>query len=171
MPSQRKRRADRSTVFYNKSIVKMTTTAHRAMAQAIQAARRRLPNISADGIRIAVRGGPFQDILPDQVMTAIECLSILEPTKTGRVDSYRLKHVAEAWGSYHEMSGYVSNGALITAALAIELFVEPCGPPWSGSPNCMIGVSEKSVRRMIAVNAFIRNERRGLIDSGNRATI
>jgi hypothetical protein len=134
-----------------------------AIAKAMRNARRRFPNISADGICIAVRGALFQEIVPDQVMTAIGFLSMLAPTKTGRIDSYRLKHLAEAWGKHHEMSGYVSNGALITAALALDLSVEPCGPPWAASPNCMVGVSEKSVRLMIAVNAFIRNERGGLL--------
>jgi hypothetical protein len=149
----------------------MRRSEHSSIAEAIQNARRRFPSVSADGICMAVRGTAFQEIVPDQVMTAIEFLLMLAPTKTGRVDSYRLKHIAEAWGLHHEMSKYVSNGALIVAALALDLFVEPCGPPWAASPNCMVGVSEKSVRRMIGVNAFIQKERRGLIDSGNSAPI
>jgi hypothetical protein len=136
----------------------MTTTSDRAITKSIQNARRKFPNISADGIRIAVRGAPFQEIVPDQVATAIECLSMLEPTKIARIDSYRLKHLVEEWGRHHEACKYVSNGALIVAALALGLFVEPCGPPWAGSPNCLIGVTEKSLRRMIAVNAFLRRE-------------
>ena len=136
----------------------MPTTSDRAMTKSLQKARRRFPNLCADGIRIAVRGAPFQEIILEQVETAIACLSMLDPIKIGRVDSYRLKHVAEAWGLHHEMSKYVSNGALIVAALALGLTVEPCGPPWAGSPNCMIGVGEKSLRRMMAANDFARRE-------------
>ena len=145
----------------------MLFTLNDRLAQRIRDARRKFPHLSADGICIAVRGALFQEIMPDQVATAIEALSMLEPTKTGRVDSYRLKHCAEDWGKHHEMSGYVSNGALIVAALALDLAVEPCGPPWAGSPNCMIGVSEKSVRRMIAANDFARRENR-LVAADNR---
>jgi hypothetical protein len=94
------------------------------------------------------------------VVTAIEFLSQLDGTKTGRVDSYRLKHVGEDWGKRHDLAGYISNGALIVAALAIELVVEPCGPPWSDSPNVLIGVSEKSLKRLIFANDFVRRERR-----------
>jgi hypothetical protein len=134
------------------------TASDRAMAQAIRNARHWFPELSADGTRIAIRGAPLQEIQPDQVATAIEFLSMLAPTKTGRVDSYRLKHVAEDWGRHHELSRYVSNGALIVAALALDLVVEPCGPLWRASPNVMVGVLEKSVRRMIAGNDFARRE-------------
>ena len=140
----------------------MSVTSDRAAAQAIQDARLKFPKLSADGTCIAVRGAPFQEIVPDQVTTAMECLSQLDATKTGRVDSYRLKHVAEDWGRHHELARYVSNGALIVAALALGLVVEPCGPVWSTSPNMMIGVAEKSVRRMMASTAFIRRERRNV---------
>jgi hypothetical protein len=137
----------------------MLTTSTRAIAQALQEAKRRFPNISADGICIAVRGGPFQEIQLDQIATAIEFLAMLEPTKTGRVDSYRLKHAGENWGRRHDLCGYLSNGSVIVAAVALDLVVAPCGPAWSASPNCMIGVSAKSVRRMIAGNDFAKRER------------
>jgi hypothetical protein len=142
-----------------KALGKMTITSDRTAARAIQNAQYRFPTISADGTFIAIRGAPFQKIVREQVSTATEFLSMLAATETGRVDSYRLKHVAEDWGRHHEMCEYVSNGALIVAALALELAVTPCGPSWSTSPNCMIGVSEKSVRRMIVTNALIRRER------------
>jgi hypothetical protein len=148
----------------------MLTTSDRAISQALKDAQDRFPAISADGICIALRGGPFQEIRPDQVATAIEFLSMLEPTKTGRVDSYRLKHAGENWGRHHVLCGYVSNGATIVAAVALDLAVEPCGPPWRGSPNVMVGVSEKSVRRMIAGNDFARRER-GLIDRSASLTL
>jgi hypothetical protein len=137
----------------------MLTTSDRAIAQALLDAQRRFPNISADGVCIAFRGAQFQAILPDQIATAIEFLSMLARTKTGRTNSYALKHVCENWGRYHDLSGYVSNGATIVAAVALDLVVTPCGPPWRGSPNVMVGVSEKSVRRLIAANDFARRER------------
>jgi hypothetical protein len=41
---------------------------------------------------------------------------------------------------------------------ALGLVVEPCGPAWSTSPNVMIGVAEKSVRRMIAACAAAKRD-------------
>ena len=143
----------------------MATTASTLIGQRqIDAARRRFPRICAFGI-VPFRSGRLaesiaHDIKPGEIATAIECLSQLDPTKTGRVDSYRLKHLAEEWGRRNDQSGYVSNGALIVAALAIGLVVEPCGPAWAGSPNVLIGVSAKSVRRMIAANEFVRQEKK-----------
>ena len=48
---------------------------------------------------------------------------------------------------------------MIVAALALDLVIAPDGQPWRGSPNVMVGVSEKSVRRMVAGNDFARRER------------
>ena len=155
----------------------MSRTASAATALwGIDIARRRYPAICAHGIspfRIAghsarlswAKRGHFapvisHEISTDEVVTAIEFLSQLDGTKTGRVDSYRLKHVGEDWGKRHDLAGYISNGALIVAALAIELVVEPCGPPWSDSPNVLIGVSEKSLKRLIFANDFVQRERR-----------
>jgi hypothetical protein len=158
----------------------MARTASASKAQrAIDDARRKFPMICANGIfpfRIVghtdrlswAKRGHFAPVISheinaDEVVTAIEFLSQLDGTKTGRVDSYRLKHVGEDWGKRHDLAGYISNGALIVAALAIELVVEPCGPPWSDSPNVLIGVSEKSLKRLIFANDFVRRERRSKI--------
>jgi hypothetical protein len=153
----------------------MTATSSARTAQAIRDAQRKFPQLCAHGVfgfRIvghAARLAMAKHFAPTisapiamaEVETAIEFLAMLDPTKTGRVDSYKVKHVAEDWGRCHDLSGYVSNGAVIAAALALGLAVEPCGPPWAGSPNVMIGVSEKSLRRKMIGNDFMRRERRG----------
>ena len=148
----------------------MIDTSDRAAAQAIRDAQRRFPQISADGIVIGIRGSPFQEIVPEQVATAIEFLSMLAPTKTARMSSYQLKHVGEDWGKHHDGCWYLSNGALIVAALALDLAVEPCGPLWAASPNCLIGVSQKSVARVVMGNDFARRANR-LTMSGIRAIV
>jgi hypothetical protein len=156
-----------------------TTASIKRAQRQIDAARIRFPKICACGIfpfRIvghsnrlsAAKRGQFaeyisHEISPAEVATAVECLSQLDPTTTGRVSSYGLKHIAEDWGRRNDLSSYVSNGAVIVAALAIGLVVEPCGPPWAGSPNVLIGVTAKSLKRMIAANEFVRLERRGRI--------
>jgi hypothetical protein len=179
--TKRRRSAKATTLIPNTRFIrKMARTASATKAQrAIDDARRKFPMICANGIfpfRIVghtdrlswAKRGHFAPVISheinaDEVVTAMEFLSQLDGTKTGRVDSYRLKHVAEDWGKRHDLAGYISNGALIVAALAIELVVEPCGPPWSDSPNVLIGVSEKSLKRLIFANDFVRRERRSKI--------
>jgi hypothetical protein len=84
----------------------------------------------------------------DQVATALAFLRLCERTKTPRQGSYGLKHVAERWGEATDRAPYVSNGALIVAALALDLVVEPHG---YGSPNAIVGVARRSVDRLRAM--------------------
>jgi hypothetical protein len=54
-----------------------------------------------------------------QVGTAIEFL--LEVGLEPQTSSYAAKHAAERWGKANDMSPYVSNGAMIAAALYLGL--------------------------------------------------
>jgi hypothetical protein len=98
-------------------------------------ARRRFRRISADGIMLACRGAPYQEIIAEQVDRAMEFLATLAPTKSARACSYGLKHRAEKWAG-----AYISNGAMIVAAIALDLTVRSAGGDFEANPNCMIGV-------------------------------
>jgi hypothetical protein len=98
-------------------------------------ARRRFRKISADGIMLARRGAPYQEIISEQVARAMEFLTTLAPTKSARMCSYGLKHRAESWAGT-----YISNGALIVAAIALDLAVRSAGDDFEANPNCFVGV-------------------------------
>lgn len=89
----------------------------------------------------------------EEVATAIAFLrDACERTRTARRSSYSLKHDAERWGGERGMAAYLSNGALITAALHLGLRVEPWGgerPELLGhvSPNAGVGARPLSERR------------------------
>jgi hypothetical protein len=87
----------------------------------------------------------------NQVATAIAFLSMCEPTKTGRISSYSLKHAAERWGARNSLCSYITNGALITAALRLGLVVEEYRDCWPSSPNALIGVRQSDFRRLTEV--------------------
>jgi hypothetical protein len=78
-------------------------------------------------------------------------LARCERTKTGRYNSYSLKHVIE-----RAVSDYVSNGACIQAAVELGIRADPAfhGYGLFGAfrtrhpPNAWIGVSKRSVRRV-----------------------
>ena len=98
-------------------------------------------------------------------------LSMLTATKTGRVDSYLLKHASESWCQRRgEAVRYISNGAMITAAVALGLVTEACGPAWADNPNVLIGVSERSVRRIMMVDAVERRYRLRQADPWTQTT-
>jgi len=106
-----------------------------------------LMNISANGLEW--RYPPVVDWLPDTVQVTI-CRNFLrqcERTRTPRRGSYWLKHVVERW-----VDTYVSNGALIQAALDEGLVVVPHG---YGLPNAGIGVGVRSVRRVARLDKEI----------------
>ena len=71
--------------------------------------------------------------------------------------SYALKHSAERWGERNGLEGYVSNGALIAAALHLGFLVRPDDPrslsmQWLGKvrPNARIGLSRKGLKAVMA---------------------
>jgi hypothetical protein len=128
----------------------------RTAQEMIDAARRRFPRLSADGIMLARHGAIVQPIVPEQVEAALEFLSRLEATRTPRVSSYQLKHCCEDFGPRDGFSKYCSNGALITAALSLGLVVRSAGAWIERDPNCLIGVSLKSLRRIMVAGAIER---------------
>jgi hypothetical protein len=87
------------------------------------------------------------------IETALAFLGACDPTVTPRLSSYALKHWAENWGARSTGVSYVSNGALIAAALMADLVVQPCEPAsvtlkalGQVGPNAWIGVSQRSVQ-------------------------
>jgi hypothetical protein len=84
----------------------------------------------------------------DQIATAIAFLRQFRPTKTGRLNSYYLKHEAERWGGRNGMCYYVSNGALLMAALCLGLVIEEYPNCWPSSPNAKIGISKYDFKRL-----------------------
>lgn len=83
----------------------------------------------------------------EQIETAKAYLRLLKPTKRPVVSSYSLKHRAEHWGKDNGMEPYVSNGALIAAALLLGLAIKPTGI------NALIGVSQRSVKKLEKMEA------------------
>jgi hypothetical protein len=109
--------------------------------------REKFPRLCEYGLR-PPRGHLPTPPRADQVATAVAFLRLFRPTKTGRVDSYRLKHEAERWGAKNGMSAYVSNGALLLAAMCLDLVVEEYRSCWPSSPNAKIGVSGRDLKRL-----------------------
>ena len=76
----------------------------------------------------------------DEIAAAVAYLIQLRPTtKRPMYSSYSLKHRAESWGRYNGREPYVSNGALIAAAVRLQLPIFPHGI------NAEIGVSRSDV--------------------------
>jgi hypothetical protein len=106
----------------------------------------RFPRFGANGLYPGLRSEP-SPIQPDQVLTAMMFLRMFTPTKLTYYSSYFLKHAAENWGGKVGLCSYVSNGALILAALMLGLTVAPYDKEgWS--PNAGIGISKRDFRRI-----------------------
>lgn len=123
------------------------------------------PTLCAIGLGISNFHPPMRDALDqldrsraglrdarDEIETATRFLERCTLTVTGRIYSYGLKHTAESWGKWYAGVPYVSNGALIAAALMGGVVVEPCerasvslNALGSVCPNAWIGVSRRSV--------------------------
>ena len=82
-------------------------------------ARREFPGLCEYGVR-PPPGPPPTPVRADQVATAMEYLRQFRPITKGSYSSYHLKHLCENWGNKAGLSFYVSNGALITAALLLS---------------------------------------------------
>lgn len=121
------------------------TSAHIEVSSANSEPRCRFPRFGANGLHPGRRSKP-SPIQPDQVTTAMAFLRMFTPTKRAYYSSYYLKHAAENWGSQVGLSAYVSNGALILAALMLGLVVKPYHG-WL-NPNAAIGISKRDFRRI-----------------------
>lgn len=82
---------------------------------------------------------------PKQVATAIAFLRQCEPTKTLNTNSYSLKHKAERWGKRLGLESYLTNGALIVAAVYLGFSVRQ-----HDGPNASVGVSKQSITALEA---------------------
>jgi hypothetical protein len=118
-------------------------------ADALAFARRRYSGLSGDGVRVYYPGAKPQVIEPDQVETAMRFLKKLLKTKRASVGVGSLKHDCENWGREHGLCGYISRGALISAAVALNYPVSPHA----------IGVSKKDLSRLINEVRDLRRER------------
>jgi hypothetical protein len=74
-------------------------------------------------------------IVQEQVERAKSFLSKLTVTKRATVNSYELKHMAERGARY------ISNGAMIVAAIALGIPVRSAGGDFDRNPNALIYVS------------------------------
>lgn len=99
------------------------------------------------GVGDIVTGG----LSAKEIQTASAFLQQMTPINEWTFSSYHLKHVAEAYGKRYGLSGHVSNGALIAAAIALGFPVRPESWP---SLNAVCGVSILDLRAL----------KRGLID-------
>ncbi|WP_152033411.1 hypothetical protein [Bradyrhizobium sp. DOA9] len=109
-------------------------------------AYRRFPELCPYGLRHYRGNHPVEprSIRDDEVATAMAFLRRFHPTKKGTASSYWLKHEAENWGRKNGMSGYVSNGAMLIAALLLGFTVLPHRSP---SPNAQIGLSKRDIHK------------------------
>jgi hypothetical protein len=102
------------------------------------------PNLTMEGLETDTKHPGFalaRAQLPealDELVRALAWLRAAPKAKTPRHSSYILKHAAERWAH-----GYVSNGALITAALMLEI---PICEEYRGRPtlNPFIGIGVRS---------------------------
>jgi hypothetical protein len=115
---------------------------------AIQIAQERFPDLGWEGLypfptRAGTRHLKKATGAPDcaQVATAIAFLRLCSLAMRRGQGSYALKHQAEEWGMRNDMEHYVSNGALITAAIYLDFPVKRSGP---SSPNAVVGVDRQS---------------------------
>jgi hypothetical protein len=120
------------------------TSAARVSSQTSEP-RYRFPRFGANGLHPGRRNDP-SPIRPEEVATAMAFLQMLKPTQRAYVSSYTLKHAAENWGRKVGLCAYVSNGALILAALMLGLIVRPYDG-WL-NPNAAIGVSRADFGRI-----------------------
>lgn len=92
---------------------------------------------------------PFEptELTLADVATALAYIDRCVVLKTPKESSYFLKHCAENWGRKNGMSGYVSNGSFILAALHR-------GVPMKHYPhrslNCFLAISKRSINELRA---------------------
>jgi hypothetical protein len=117
---------------------------------AIEKAREQHPNLGWRGLypfavnRVGLRHLNKATDMPDaaQVATAIGFLRSCSPAVSRGQNSYALKHQAEDWGFRNGMEHYVSNGALIAAAIYLGFTVKRSSAV--NSPNAVVGVDRQS---------------------------
>jgi hypothetical protein len=106
------------------------------------------PLLCEYGLRPA-KGHLPTPVSENQVFTAVMFLSQFRPTKRGTYCSYFLKHAAERWGRKVGLCSYVSNGALIKAALRLGLVIDEYLSCFPTSPNAKIGISKRDFVKLV----------------------
>jgi hypothetical protein len=94
---------------------------HAEVAAALKKALAAYPNLTPNGFDETNR--PFAGDYPFsciEVATALAFLKQCQPAQRATYTSYELKHMAEDWGQANGLAGFVSNGALIVAAVALD---------------------------------------------------
>lgn len=114
--------------------------------EAVETAKSKEPSLTQNGLDGDHERHYFDDRSLQQVRTALIWLSQLEKTKNAaRYSSgysYGLKHQCESWGRENGLEPYVSNGALIAAAIFL-------GFPYKVDDlNAFIGISRRSLREV-----------------------
>lgn len=121
---------------------------------AATAATTRYPTLGPNGLR-ANDCTLHYDAGYMQIATALAFLRCCARTKRATTNSYWLKHTAERWGEGCGLSSYISNGALIAAAVYLDFTIQRCrssfGRPVLDSPNVFIGISNRSLRALRAL--------------------
>jgi hypothetical protein len=113
---------------------------------------KKVPYLTCNGF--SVRSGDALEMLSDCTLNEFEIakawLSMCDRRKTVNRNnsSYGYKHMVEDWAGT-----YISNGAMIAAAIAMDIKVEPCH---YASLNAYFAISSLSVRRL----AKLAEERR-----------
>lgn len=105
------------------------------------------PQLCEYGLRRPPKDVRSSPVRADEIATAVAYLCRFRPTKRGTYNSYFLKHEAERWALRNGMSAYVSNGALIAAALTLGLVIDEYLNCWPTSPNAKIGISKRDFKR------------------------
>jgi hypothetical protein len=112
--------------------------------QAIAGALTAFPDLTPIGFGAHADAEKFN---PHQVATAIAFLQLCGPAKKPTIGSYSLKHLAEDWGGRFAGCPYITNGAVIVAAHALGL---PIQPYHYGGPNAGIGINWRALEQVIA---------------------
>lgn len=121
----------------------MSTINLEEAVRAIEVARAKEPRLRNGGFS-DTPDKPEHEMRSAEVATAIAFLCRCRPTKTTSLSSYGLKHAAERWGEANGAEPYVSNGALIAAALYLGLRVKL----YNASLNAMIEVNRVDVQEL-----------------------
>jgi hypothetical protein len=112
---------------------------------AIKMAKEKMPDLTAWGTdrwgtNFARNREEFE---PIQVATAIAFLNPIYKTQQPTMSSYGLKHFCETWGEASGLCPYVSNGALIAAAVWLGIKIKRLG-----GPNVGVAVRKRDVWMM-----------------------
>src|SRR5438309_1680643 len=93
----------------------------------LQKAWSAFPDLNCDGLNSTRQRHEFLETDADMLTTSVAFMQRIDAARIGRLrpSSYFLKHAAERWGGATGHAPYVSNGALIAAAVYLDFPVKP----------------------------------------------